>query len=89
MILLTVVPLSFLQKHFTYTKDKKQLCDFCLACGILFIMSKLHSHFKNGLQKNELGFNDAVILQFKTFLTMSDGHDKMVSMGMCRCCEER
>lgn len=43
-------------------------------------MSKLHSHFKiMGYRKMSLV--SMMLLQFKTFLTMSDGHDKMVSMG--------
>lgn len=70
VILLNVVPLSFLQKHFTYKRWTGNNW-VILTCGILFLvyMSKLHSHVKN-MGYREMGLVSMIVmLQFKAFLT--------------------
>lgn len=62
MILLNVVPLSFLQKHFTYKRWTGNNW-VILSCGILFLvyMSKLHSHVKN-MGYREMGLVSTILL---------------------------
>lgn len=73
MILLNVVPLSFLQKHFTYKRWTGN--NWVILFDLWDTVPILHAYAaficqEHGLQRNGLGFNDSVMLQFKTFLAV-------------------